>query len=82
VFRHWRAAESYYTNSLRQLKIALVGAHDEETENFDVSDVEDEQDAVSVEIVTATPPSSLAQPLSMRPQNSIPADKLKPLLRK
>lgn len=27
VFRNWRAAESYYTNSLKQLKITLAGAH-------------------------------------------------------
>ena len=45
AFRNWRAAESYYTNSLRQLKLTLAGAHSEGTITF--SEVDDEDDALT-----------------------------------
>lgn len=48
VFRNWRAAESYYTNSLRQLKLALSGARQEE--QF----IEDDEDDESAAKVVAT----------------------------
>lgn len=43
VFRNWRAAESYYTNSLRQLKNTLAGVHGD----ISVADVEDEDIALA-----------------------------------
>ena len=41
VFRNWRAAESYYTNSLRQLKMVLSGAE------TDIDDLDDEDEGVT-----------------------------------
>ena len=42
VFRNWRAAESYYTNSLRQLKLTFSGAREEAA----FIDVDEEDDSV------------------------------------
>lgn len=44
VFRNWRAAESYYTNSLRQLKFSLSGISSASVDDF--VDAEEEEDAV------------------------------------
>jgi hypothetical protein len=41
VFRNWRAAEDYYSNSLREAKLALVGEKHPEDE------IEDEEEVVS-----------------------------------
>lgn len=41
VFRNWRAAESYYTNTLRQLKLVLAG------EAAQIADVEDDEEGVT-----------------------------------
>jgi hypothetical protein len=92
VFRHWRAAESYYTNSLRQLKIALVGARGDEVGDFSLTDDDDYDDeehgaivappAASAAIPAMAPAalSSVAPP-PMGPQRSIPPAELKAMLR-
>jgi hypothetical protein len=40
VFRNWKAAEDYYANSLRELKRALQGATDLESDLEDISAAE------------------------------------------